>query len=175
MTLVNGQQRLESLIDRLFGYAMSLARDRSEAEDILQDCVVRALAAKRVPRDEAAYRAWCFRILRNLFIDNRRSAGRAVECLDDVAEPELAAPAYSQEALISSLTVKIGLTRLAPPYREIITLIDVIGFSYREAADILAVPTGTVMSRLSRARLALLAELSASNVRRLPRRTKVLR
>ncbi len=175
MTLVNGQQRLESLIDRLFGYAMSLARDRSEAEDILQDCVVRALAAKRVPRDEAAYRAWCFRILRNLFIDNRRSAGRAVECLDDVAEPELAAPAYSHEALISSLTVKMGLTRLAPSHREIITLIDVIGFSYREAADILAVPTGTVMSRLSRARLALLAELSASNVRRLPRRRRFSR
>ncbi len=62
LTLVNGQQRLESLIDRLFGYAMSLADDRSEAEDILQDCIVRALAAKRVPRDEAAYRAWCFRV-----------------------------------------------------------------------------------------------------------------
>lgn len=175
MTLVNGQQRLESLIDRLFGYAMSLASDRSEAEDILQDCVVRALAAKRVPKDEAAYRAWCFRILRNLFIDSRRSAGRAVECLDDVAEPELAAPAYSQEALISSLTVKMGLTRLVPSYREIITLIDVIGFSYREAAAILVVPTGTVMSRLSRARLALLAELSASNVRRLPKRKMLSR
>lgn len=175
MTLVNGQQRLESLIDLLFVYAMSLASDRSEAEHILQDCMVRALAAKRVPKDEAAYRAWCFRVLRNLFIDGRRSVGRAVECLDDVAEPELAAPAYSQEALISSLTVKMGLTRLAPSYREIITLIDVIGFSYREAAEILAVPTGTVMSRLSRARLALLAEMSASSVRRLPQRSKVLR
>lgn len=175
MASVNGQARLESLVDRLFGYAMSLAHDRSEAEDILQDCVVRALAAKRVPEDDAAYRAWCFRILRNLFIDSRRSAGRAVECIDDVEEPDLATPSHSHDALITALTVKTGLTRLSPVYREIITLIDVIGFSYREAAEILVVPTGTVMSRLSRARLALLTELSASNVRRLPQRSKVSR
>ncbi|MCH8913453.1 MAG: hypothetical protein IIA33_07780 [Planctomycetes bacterium] len=66
MTLVNGRHRLESLIDRLFGYAMSLASDRSEAEDILQDCIVRALAAKRVPKDEAAALVWAetFRMMR---------------------------------------------------------------------------------------------------------------
>lgn len=161
--------RVEAYLPRLFGYAMSLVRDRSAAEDLVQECVLRALGARRSPDHEAAYRAWLFRILRNAFIDQLRRAGREIASGDE-PEPEIESSAMWRfdERLISALTVERGMARLCRPHREIVALVDIAGFSYREAAEFLDIPQGTVMSRLSRARLALLDAIAEGNVRPLP-------
>ena len=160
----NGGDRLESYLGRLFGYAISLTNDRDLALEVMQDCLVKALAAREVPNDEAAYRAWLFRVLRNAAIDRWRDGGAAAGSLDD--EPDMADPASLrvEERLINRLTVRAGMTCLSVAHREVIALVDVAGFSYAETAALLQVPLGTVMSRLSRARRALLAAISEHNV-----------
>lgn len=158
--------RIEPHLDRLFGFALSLANRREEAEDLVQDCVVKTLTARRVPRDDAAYRSWLFTILRNAFLDGRRR--RREIPLDDEGS---AAPAVDWSALagdeqrmVNVLTVRAGMSRLTRGQREVIALVDIAGFSYAEAARQLAIPVGTLMSRLSRARHALLAEVQQGHL-----------
>ncbi len=165
--------RLEGYLGRLFGYALSLTNDREQARDLVQECALKALSAARAPRDEAAYRAWLFRILRNAFLDRRRRAGH----LDQVVEIDEAEVAngeiwHTDDRLISAITVRLGMAKLSPAHREIIAVVDVVGFSYAEAAVFLDVPVGTVMSRLSRARQALLYRIGESKVRPLPVNTR---
>lgn len=150
------------------GYALSLANDRDSAQDLVQECVLRALTTRRVPNDEPAYRAWLFRILRNAFIDQMRRSSREAD--GRLKEPDIDSSVVwnYDEQLISALTVKTGLSRLTTPHREIIALVDLAGFSYSEAAALLGVPQGTVMSRLARARLALLDRITEGNVYPLP-------
>ena len=166
------RKRIEGYLERLFRYAFSLAGDRERAHDLVQDCAVKALAAGRVPRDEPAYRAWLFRILRNAFLDQIRrgaTAERQVEAAREASSLEIW---RCDETLINGLTVKLGMTKLSPPQREIIALIDIVGFSYAETAALLEVPVGTVMSRISRARQALILVLGESNVHALPARDR---
>jgi RNA polymerase sigma-70 factor, ECF subfamily len=160
----NGGDRLELYLGRLFGYAISLTNDRDLAREAMQDCLVKALAARETPVDEAAYRAWLFRILRNAAIDRWRNGTAATLSLDDA--PDIADPATLrvEESLINQMTVRAGMTCLSAAHREIIALVDIAGFSYTEAAALLEVPVGTVMSRVSRARRALLAAISEHNI-----------
>lgn len=169
--------RLEGYLDRLFGFAVSLAGDRDEARDLVQDCAVRALTAKRVPADEPAYRAWLFRVLRNRFIDRLRRDRRRPEVggldCDEDGQPRALGQVVAwrgDQHLINALTVKLAMQRLSVREREIIALIDVAGLTYGEAAEVLAVPVGTVMSRISRARQALFVIVNESNIRALPKR-----
>jgi RNA polymerase sigma-70 factor (ECF subfamily) len=166
----DGGDRLKPYLGRLFGYAISLANDRETALEVMQDCMVKALAAREAPIDEAAYRAWLFRILRNAAIDRWHNGDSATLSLED--EPDIADPASLrvEESLINQLTVRAGMTCLSGAHREIIALVDIAGFSYAEAAALLQVPVGTVMSRVSRARRALLAAISEHNVYSLARR-----
>lgn len=166
----DGGDRLKPYMGRLFGYALSLSSDRDLALELVQDCMVKALAARETPAPEAAYRAWLFRILRNAAIDRLRNGATAVLNLDE--EPDLADPVSVriEESLINRLTVRSGMARLSGAHRDIIALIDIAGFSYAEAAGLLDVPLGTVMSRLSRARHALLEAISDHNVHSLPQR-----
>lgn len=162
------RKRIEPYLSRLFGYARSLTSQRADADDLFQESVLKALRAKRVPNDQAAYRAWLFRILRNTFIDQTRRTGREGGKTD--GEPPLDFPEvwHHEDTLINALTVRGGMTRLASCHREIIALVDFAGFSYSETADFLELPVGTVMSRLSRARHALLHAITTSNVHVLP-------
>jgi RNA polymerase sigma-70 factor (ECF subfamily) len=160
----NGGDRLEPYLGRLFGYATSLTNDRDLALEVLQDCMVKALAARAAPADESAYRAWLFRILRNAAIDRWRKGAPAMQPLDDA--PDIADPASVrvEESLINRLTVQAGMTSLSGAHREVIALVDIAGFSYAETATLLELPLGTVMSRLCRARRALLAAILEHNV-----------
>lgn len=161
--------RLEGYLGRLFGYAFSLTDDREQARDLVQECALKALSAKRVPTDEPAYRAWLFCILRHAFLDRQRRAGRfglAVEV--DESEIMNGEIWHAGDRLISALTVRLGMAKLSPAQREIIAVVDIVGFSYAEAAAFFSVPVGTVMSRLSRARRALLRTIGESKVRSLP-------
>ncbi len=159
--------RLEAYIGRLYRYAFSLAREEELARELVQLSAVKALGAKTVPQDESAYRAWLFVILRNAFLDHLRHH-RISQSLFE-AEPEHAdAPAMEywrgDERLINVLNVKQALAKLRPNDQEIIGLVDMAGLSYAEAAEVLDVPAGTVMSRISRARARLLALVGESNV-----------
>jgi RNA polymerase sigma-70 factor (ECF subfamily) len=148
------------LLPRLVAFARTIISDADKARDLVQEAAARALGAGRVPVDAAAYRAWMFRIVRNAALDEVRRQRRPAE-----EEPEAPDLWRYDDACIAKITVEQGLASLAPPHRDIIALIDIAGFSYSEAAGILAVPVGTVMSRITRARLALLSAIEASSVR----------
>lgn len=159
--------RIEPYLERLFGYAISLTGQRETAQDLLHEAVVRVLAARRVPEEERAYRAWLFRIVHNLFIDSLRRRRAAMETAEADPEPALDWPQMQQQeqSLINVLTVRAALTRLSLAHREILALIDIAGFTYAEVAEQLDIPRGTVMSRVSRAREALLAAIQHGAVR----------
>jgi RNA polymerase sigma-70 factor (ECF subfamily) len=153
---------LPVLLPRLVAFARTIVGNPEAAHDLVQEAVARALAARRVPADPPAYRAWMFRIVRNAAIDETRRS--RLEMAADPAPPAVDIWRFD-DAHIAKLTVERGLEGLVPAHREIIGLIDIAGFSYAEAADLLGVPDGTIMSRIARAREALLAAIDASSLR----------
>jgi RNA polymerase sigma-70 factor (ECF subfamily) len=151
---------LPALLPRLVAFARTIVGDSDLARDLVQEAVARALGARRVPDDAPAYRTWMFKIVRNAAIDElRRVRPEAIE-----EEPEVDLWRFDN-ACIAKITVDQGLATLGSAHREIIALIDIAGFSYSEAADLLGVPIGTVMSRITRARTVLLAAIDVSPVR----------
>lgn len=164
------RKRIEDYIPRLYGYAVSLSGDDHDAHDLVQETALKTLKAARVPNDEPAYRAWLFIILRNAWLDMIRRRGRRPEVSgSESGYEEIGDEAWTHdESLISTLTVKISLARLSADHRDVLGLVDVSGFSYVEAAQILGVPPGTVMSRVARARIALLKQLESGNVVNFP-------
>ncbi len=166
-------RRLEAYLGRLYGYACSLSEDREAARDLVQDCALKALSAARVPADEAAYRAWLFRILRNAYLDRQKRPREVSLSNEDLESPYLNGEIWQMDdRMISVLTVRLGMTKLSPPHRDVIALVDIGGFSYAETADFLSVPVGTVMSRLCRARQALLLAIDDNKVRALPTQSR---
>lgn len=168
------RKELESHLGRLYGYAYSLCNDRDDAKDLVQDCAAKALAAHNPPCDPSAYRAWLFTILRNTFLDRRRS--HEVRADYESQQPKMQDSGeywIADERLINVITVRMELSRLPDPHREIIGLVDIAGLSYAETAQALGIPTGTVMSRISRARAALIEAIFEGNVRMLqPKRRR---
>ncbi len=172
------RQRIETYLDRLFGYAFSLTKDRDSAQDLVQTCVLKCLSAERIPVDEPAYRAWLFKILRNTFRDDLRRQRNGTLAYEGLGENDNGDRNNTSdldvssvdERLINTLAVRKGLMQMSLEHREVLVVIDLAGFSYKEAACLLQVPVGTVMSRLSRARKAMLQELTKRQVRRFPLR-----
>ncbi len=149
------QQRFETYQGRLYGFALAISGDRETASDLVHDCIVRAMTARNVPADEAAYRAWLFTILRNLWRDHLRASSRGASIdLDNVAEVDFSLQPVEQ-VIVNAMAVRQALDQLEPDHRDILAVVDIGGFSYGEAARILSIPEGTVMSRVSRARAAL--------------------
>ena len=148
---------------RLFRYATALTGSADEAHDLLQQSALNALASSSVPGDQEAARAWLFKIIRNAWIDRyRRRKVRSGEDLPVATEDE----GWGYEnRLIAEITVRQGLSKIDPMEREVIELVDLWGFKYVDAAVILDIPVGTVMSRLSRARLSLLDAIAEGNVK----------
>ncbi len=153
---------LPGLLQRLFAFARTIMGDGDAARDLVQEAAARALSAGRVPDDAAAYRAWMFRIVRNAALDELRR--RRTHAANPPSVTSIDLWAYDNDR-IAKITVEQGLATLPTAQREIIALIDIAGFSYAEAAELLGVPPGTVMSRVARARLALLAAIEVSTVR----------
>jgi len=152
---------LTALLPRLVAFARTIVGDLDLARDLVQEAAARALAAHRVPDDAPAYRAWMFRIVRNAALDELRARHpRRME----LPTPQVDLWRYD-DACIAKITVEQGLAVIAPAHREIIALIDIAGFSYAETADALGAPIGTIMSRIARARAALLAAIEASSIR----------
>jgi RNA polymerase sigma-70 factor, ECF subfamily len=158
------QSRLQPLAEALFGYAVALTRDRDRARDLFQECVLRALAAP-APRCDAAFRSWLFSIMRNRWIDDRRSDRRRSRGLDMVkVEPpdwvRQEPPPNLSAVIVNQLAVRQAFADLGPLHRDVLALVDIAGFRYAEAAEVLGIPPGTVMSRVSRARQELCRRLS---------------
>lgn len=173
------EERFRHHYDRLFGYAIALSRDRETASDLLHDCVARAMGTQSVPAEEGAFRAWLFRILRNLWIDHVRLARRTSgvsETLDTASEElDRMVPVGLESVLVEAFAVRQAFERLSPEHKEVLALVDISGFSYKETARILAVPPGTVMSRVSRARAALARSLSDEGAKDMRKKNGFLR
>ena len=150
-------ERLGDHLDRLYRAALGLTGSRADAEDLVQDVYVRVLAKPRLVTgsDDLGY---LLRVLRNTFISGRRTAARrpaiavAPETLERV-EARSADPEHALEAR----QLYADIAGLPDHQRDALVAVDLLGLSYKEAAASLAVPTGTIMSRLFRARQALAA------------------
>ncbi len=151
--------RLEQAIDRhildLRRYARALISNPHDAEELVQECLTRALARRHFWQAIRDPRAYLFTILHNVHVDRlaaRRRAGTQVDL--DTVVTYLSHPA-SQPAALELRDLQRGLAQLPDEQREVVLLIGLEGMSYQEAAAVLQVPLGTVMSRLSRGREAL--------------------
>jgi len=154
--------QVEPLIPSLRRYARALMRDRTTADDLVQDCLERAVSRWHQRRD-GSVRAWLFTILHNLAVTQFRQAatrGRHMP-IDDAGERELASAAAQEHRLIYQ-DVLNKLARLPEEQRAVLLLVAVEDFSYADAAKLLDVPVGTVMSRLSRARERLQQEMEGA-------------
>lgn len=156
MLRADRRHRLEGYLKRLYGYAFSLTHDADRAEELVHNTAVKALAARRVPQDEAAYRAWLFKILRNAMIDETRRPARTETEIDYTELENRDGWSYSSETQqVNALTVRIAFAQLPVNHREILAAVDIAGLTYAEASRLFDVPVGTVMSRISRARATL--------------------
>jgi RNA polymerase sigma-70 factor (ECF subfamily) len=157
-------------LDALYRGALRLTRDPDKAQDLVQDAYARALRYQHSYQPGTNMKAWLFAIMRNLYWDRFQKANREAVSIDDIGEFAL----YDQmrddlgegpeaEVLdrIARGEVVEAIEKLNPLHREVVLLVDVEGFSYKDAANILGVPIGTVMSRLHRARQQLQKDLFA--------------
>jgi RNA polymerase sigma-70 factor (ECF subfamily) len=150
-----------SCLDGLYGFAYALCHDRTTAEDLVQETYLRALSARRQPAPHDNLRGWLFTILHNVWRNELRR--RRPLALEDAAD----IPAAGQspvEALRRSEDqdrVRRAIASLPDAFRAVVLLRCVEGFSYRDVAEIVGCPAGTVMSRLARARALLKKSLGA--------------
>jgi len=143
---------LQNEIPRLRRYARALARDTARADDLVQSCLLRAIAKKHLWAPGTDLRAWLFTILHNQNVNEvRRSAREGVTVsVEDVAPALTMAPRASATLQLRDLERAIKL--LPEEQRQVILLVGLEGMHYEEVAAVLDIPIGTVRSRLSRGR-----------------------
>ncbi len=152
---------VEPLIPGLRRYARALLHDVSAADDLVQDCLERAISGWHQRRPDGDARTWMFTILHNLAMNRLRQSKRRGQHipLEDAAEATLGEPA-EQETRLHQADIVAAVDRLPEEQRAVLLLVSIEDLSYAEAAKALDVPVGTVMSRLSRARERLRQDLS---------------
>jgi RNA polymerase sigma-70 factor (ECF subfamily) len=149
--------------DGLFRLAMWFERNRSDAEDLVQETMVQALQSFHRFQRGTNCRAWLARILQNVRNNRRRAAARAIVVPDPddrIGQSVPFVPPIPQQ--LTDESVLAALRRIPEAFQEVIVLCDVEELTYKEIADVLAIPVGTVMSRLHRGRALLRSELGAS-------------
>jgi RNA polymerase sigma-70 factor, ECF subfamily len=162
------EQLAMPLFDQLYNFAHWLTGDRTDAEDLVQETYAKALKGFKSFEPGTNLRAWMYRILRNTFLTSRSGlAAQNTSSLEDdeTHESLVASHTITPELLLlqheNQQAVMDALASIPVHYREIILLCDIEELSYREISEVLAIPLGTVMSRLSRARNSLRQTLSA--------------
>ena len=148
------QRQLGEMLPRLRRFARSLTGDPSDADDLVQVALERALSRSGQWRPEQGLAPWLFGIVRHAWLDEMRSRRRR-GLLFAAEEVGANVGHASVEAHATGLSVMAAMQRLPHEQRVVVSMVLVEGLSYREAADALEVPVGTVTSRLARARLAL--------------------
>lgn len=152
------RQRLEQHRARLYRIAYAWTHNAALADDLVQETLTKALVKGEQLRDPNASDAWLYRVMTNCYRDHFRRR-RDTDDIDDVEIASEATPESerAQQQIVEK--VRTAVARLNEGQRQVVTLVDLEGFSYVEVAEILSVPIGTVMSRLCRARGTLKEEL----------------
>jgi RNA polymerase sigma factor (sigma-70 family) len=146
--------QLAQVIPHLRAFGRSLSGSRDLADDLVQETLLKAWAARKRFQAGTNMRAWTFIILRNLYLSQMRRSRFKGEWDDLVADRLLAAPA-SQDRHVELSDMQRALLHLPQPQREALILVGAGGFAYEEAADICQVAVGTIKSRVARGRVAL--------------------
>jgi RNA polymerase sigma-70 factor (ECF subfamily) len=154
-------------IDALYRTALRMTRSSSDAEDLVQETYLRAFRSLHQFTEGTNLRAWLFRIMTNTYINDyrkrqRRPTSTSLDDIEDfylydhlvdtVAQPHNDDPEAEVLERLTTANITDAIDNLPEEFRQVVTLADVEGFSYREIADVLQIPVGTVMSRLFRAR-----------------------
>ncbi|MGD2117981.1 MAG: sigma-70 family RNA polymerase sigma factor [Chromatiales bacterium] len=155
------RNRLQQQRASLYRVAMAWCGDAMLADDLAQESLTRALAKLHQLQDEARLEHWLFRILNNCWREHLRRSRPAVELdeLDDLVLVAGQSPESHMNRQQVIERVRLAVSRLPLGQRQVVTLVDLQSFSYKDVAEILEVPAGTVMSRLCRARKALKSDL----------------
>lgn len=158
-------------LDQLYGAALRMTRNAADAEDIVQETYAKAFASFHQFKPGTNLKAWLYRILTNTYINSYRKQQRQPQASgEDVEDWQLASAASHDSTglrsaemealdLIPDARVTEALGSLPPDFRTAVYLADVEGFSYKEIAEMMGTPIGTVMSRLNRGRAQLRAKL----------------
>lgn len=155
------ERELLDLLPRLRRFSRSLTRDATEADDLCQIVVEKALKSRSQWKDGTRLDAWMYIIMRNCWIDEQRNKSRRsahfapIEAADYAAAPA----ASTRSDPLGEMDLHMAMNALPLEQREVAALVWVEGLSYREAADLLQVPMGTLTSRLVRARRNLMKSL----------------
>jgi len=155
------EREIVDLLPRLRRLARVLARDVADADDLVQLTVERALLRRGQWRPGTRLHSWMFRIMKNAWIDEARARSRRAAILSPEEEAQHIGSdgAAAMEERLEARAVEDAMARLPEDQRLAVALVLVEGLSYKEAAEVLEVPQGTLTSRLGRGRAALLADL----------------
>jgi RNA polymerase sigma-70 factor (ECF subfamily) len=155
---------IEAMRPMLYRIAYAWCHDPSLADDLVQDALSKALVRRSQLRDESALKAWMVSIMNHCWLDHLRSRREFddVDDLQDTLESGTDSPeaCCNREQVIAC--VRAAVARLPMGQRQVLTLVDLEEFGYAEVAEILGIPVGTVMSRVSRARASLKLMLDAA-------------
>ena len=159
------------LVDELYWVALSITRSKDRAEELVSECILRALEQLHTLRSEDRIKQWLLRILMNLWLQNRRKAKRdpevLLECEDTfsfftVARTSFGDVAHPEQSLVQQMLdedINTAIAKLPDHYRIAIQLCDIEGMSYEEISHVQSIPIGTVRSRIARGRAMLQASL----------------
>jgi RNA polymerase sigma-70 factor, ECF subfamily len=162
--------RLNEYLPELYARGMRLTRSAASAEDLVQDTVERALRFERQFEPGSNLRAWLHQILSSIFITQCRRRRRDLSALRIMADDPCswAVPETISAARDLSPPTAKALAALPNGFRQAVEMVDIADLSYRDAAEVIGVPLGTVMSRLHRGRRLLAEALGDARVRPLP-------
>lgn len=155
------ERALIAALPKLRRYALSLCRRSDIADDLVQTAVERAIAARERFDANGSLDAWLFRIVRNAWIDQiRRTSTRGTELdVTDIPEAAIFDGERALDARMALRETEAAMATMPPDQQEILRLVCLEELSYADAAEVLDIPKGTVMSRLARARVALAEKL----------------
>ena len=158
------ERDLTELLPRLRRFAHALSRNGADADDLTQSTLERALRSREQWQPGTRLDSWLYRIMRNLWIDTSRARMRKEknEASEEEAQSVGDDPRGAMEAAIELKRAMAAMERLPDEQREVVALILIEGFGYREVAEMLDLPIGTVSSRLVRGRTAMLAMLGGT-------------
>lgn len=145
--------QLEHCIPALRRYAFTLFYRQEEADDLVQDCLERALLKQALWQPNSSLRAWLFTIQHNLYVNQLKSKARKPELVYDTDSLVHLLEPHQSDVLMRD--IDYCLRQLPDDQRQVLLLVTIEGFRYKEVGEIMSIPLGTVMSRLSRARSAL--------------------